>query len=619
MHCEKCKSELRDDDLFCANCGTITEFGKNSTESTKDNAKMDNLNISEAGIYLNDDKHSKFKQITIPSHNFDFMLEITNEEQNEIRSIEIEKGKSGEHKIYVWQDFNKIKVTPPLTIKVLPGNYLIKCTSGKYILTDHSVIKEDTYELDFTKEFQRIKLFRKIIPFSLFIILLISALFILFNYYYPRYEAIVEEEKLWSNALQKNTRQAYQRYIESYDGLVNLYKYQNVSVPGHKHVAFYKIDSLFRVKIANSKAADSESSSLKWGTLKDIEGNVYKTVKIGNQWWMAENLKVKHYKNRRAIPKVTSDREWDFLWRNEKGAYCNYNNYPYNNATYGRLYNWYAVSNSNGLAPEGWHIPTDEEWKQLEIQLGMSHSDADKTDWRGMYEGSKLKDFGKKYWKFPNLANNASGFSALPCGFRSNTFHGIGIFAIFWSVSDAGSKSHAWIRILSNINSNIKREFYRKEMGFSVRCVKDSAVINTKSDNSAMGVKAKSYLPNKNDIIGEYSYIRKSSGLDRVFSLNIKKDNSAFLSEYSIGCLSFRGKWVLNKNKLIVNFTEYVTTSCEEKGETNLKCIFKIKQLSGKDNKKLRLVLLSWLNPLKRGDYKNIDDLKEYGFSYLEK
>ena len=101
-------------------------------------------------------------------------------------------------------------------------------------------------------------------------------------------------------------------------------------------------------------------------TLKDIDGNVYKTVKIGNQWWMTENLKVIHYRNGDKIPCLTDDDEWDQSTR----AYCYYNNDTTNVEIYGRLYNWFAVNDSRKIAPEGWHVPTDEEWQELVDYLG---------------------------------------------------------------------------------------------------------------------------------------------------------------------------------------------------------------------------------------------------------
>lgn len=114
-------------------------------------------------------------------------------------------------------------------------------------------------------------------------------------------------------------------------------------------------------------------------TLTDIDGNIYQTVKIVDQWWMAENLKVTHYRNGDPIPNVTNNSDWGNL---STGTYCAYNNDNVNISTYGLLYNWYAVADSRELAPTGWHVPTDEEWKQLEMSLGMSDSEANDRGWR---------------------------------------------------------------------------------------------------------------------------------------------------------------------------------------------------------------------------------------------
>jgi uncharacterized protein (TIGR02145 family) len=104
----------------------------------------------------------------------------------------------------------------------------------------------------------------------------------------------------------------------------------------------------------------------------DYDGNVYQIVLIGGQCWMMENLKVTHYRNGDPIPHVPNIGEWYGL---SSGAYCDYNNDPGNVETYGRLYNWYAVDDSRNIAPEGWHVPTDDEWKQLEMYLGMSQAE----------------------------------------------------------------------------------------------------------------------------------------------------------------------------------------------------------------------------------------------------
>ena len=212
--------------------------------------------------------------------------------------------------------------------------------------------------------------------------------------------------------------------------------------------------------------------------LTDIDGNVYETVTIGDQVWMAENLKVTHYRNGDAIPNVTSNSEWENL---TSGAYSNYDNDTDNVPTYGRLYNWYAVNDSRGIAPEGWHVPSDEEWKQLEMHLGMSQSEADDTGWRGTDEGGKLKATGTiaegdGLWYSPNTgATNESGFSALPGGYRESdygTFDGLSIYAVFWASTEYSSLG-AWTRYLSCNYAQGYRDYSGQGNGFSVRCVKD--------------------------------------------------------------------------------------------------------------------------------------------------
>jgi len=207
-------------------------------------------------------------------------------------------------------------------------------------------------------------------------------------------------------------------------------------------------------------------------TVTDYDGNVYQTVLIGDQCWMMENLKVTHYRNGDPIPHVTDGGTWSGL---SSGAYCEYDNDPSHVPTYGRLYNWYAVDDSRGLAPEGWHVPSDDEWKQLEMYLGMSQAEADAYGWRGTDEGGKLKESGTTHWNPPNEgATNESGFSALPGGYRGSggNFGSMGVYAYFWSFTELDS-NYSWYRGLSYGLSQGDRVSYSKQYGFSVRCVRD--------------------------------------------------------------------------------------------------------------------------------------------------
>ena len=197
------------------------------------------------------------------------------------------------------------------------------------------------------------------------------------------------------------------------------------------------------------------------GTMTDIDGNVYQTVKIGDQWWMAENLKVTHYRNGAAIPLVTSDDDWYNLLT---GARCAYDNDQSEVATYGYLYNWYAVNDSRNIAPTGWHVPTDAEWSTLVTYLGGDN-----------VAGEKMKEIGTTNWHSPNTgATNESGFAALPGGYRNDigNFYALGATAPFWSSTETDS-SDAWSRRLTYDDALVYRYVDNKRNGFSVRLVRD--------------------------------------------------------------------------------------------------------------------------------------------------
>jgi len=219
-------------------------------------------------------------------------------------------------------------------------------------------------------------------------------------------------------------------------------------------------------------SCEKDPTSSKDKTLIDIDGNVYQIVKIGDQLWISENLKVTHYRNGEEIPQITDDTEWSSV---TISAYCNYNNNEDNSDIYGILYNWYAVNDSRNIAPEGWHVPSDEEWRELEMYLGMSRSQADSTGWRGTDEAGKIKEVGTKYWRTPNTgATNISGFSVLSSGYRSGygPFDGINICTFFWTSSE-GSRDYSWGRMLCYNHSDIGRYHVKKQYGSSVRLVKD--------------------------------------------------------------------------------------------------------------------------------------------------
>ena len=193
----------------------------------------------------------------------------------------------------------------------------------------------------------------------------------------------------------------------------------------------------------------------------DIDGNIYETVQIGDQVWTTTNLKVTHYRNGDAIP-THSNSEWSNL---STGAFAVYDNNESNADTYGYLYNWYAVDDSRNIAPEGWHIPTDDEWQTLVDYLG-----------RESVAGGKLKEAGTSHWNSPNTGvTNESGFTALPGGYRHDStgnYLYVGNRGSFWS-STEGSRSSAWRRVLTYYNSVVYRYSNNKQNGFSVRCLRD--------------------------------------------------------------------------------------------------------------------------------------------------
>jgi len=206
---------------------------------------------------------------------------------------------------------------------------------------------------------------------------------------------------------------------------------------------------------------DSFTTTDSTGTMTDIDGNVYQTIKIGTQWWMAENLKVTHYRNGEAIAEVTDDSIW--LWTFD-GAFCNYNDDIANVAIYGRLYNWLAVNDSSILAPAGWHVPSDTEWQALIDYLGGD-----------TVAGGKMKEVGTAHWHGLNYgATNESGFTGRPAGYRFDLaeYVHLGDFGYFWSSTGDGG-SEAWVRFLFYNDIAARRSQVYVRLGLSVRCVKD--------------------------------------------------------------------------------------------------------------------------------------------------
>ena len=203
------------------------------------------------------------------------------------------------------------------------------------------------------------------------------------------------------------------------------------------------------------------------GTVTDIDGNTYKTIKIGTQVWMAENLKTTRYRNGEAIQLVIGEIGWSILNTSKSPAYT-YSEFAAANATvFGHLYNWYAVNDSRNIAPAGWHIPSDAEWTTLIDYLGGKNTTT----------GNKLK--ADTTWNSPNNGTNSSGFTALAGGAigfdgRYLSAQNIGSFTTWWSATPANDPVNhtAFVRRIF-FDASITASASLPNSGFSIRCVKD--------------------------------------------------------------------------------------------------------------------------------------------------
>ena len=198
-------------------------------------------------------------------------------------------------------------------------------------------------------------------------------------------------------------------------------------------------------------------NSCKKGSDKD-NSSPLENVTIGTQIWTLKNLDVATYKNGDPIPQVTDSAQWVNL---TTGAWCYYKNDPANGLIYGKLYNWYAVNDPRGLAPQGWHIPSDNEWTVLIDFLGGR-----------LISGGKMKAIN--LWNSPNTgATNSSGFTGLPGGGRDFIFLHLGNLGIWWSTTTGTNPIKAFGRDLQNFTQTTDRIEYEKFLGLSVRCIKD--------------------------------------------------------------------------------------------------------------------------------------------------
>ncbi|MFN5317502.1 MAG: FISUMP domain-containing protein [Bacteroidia bacterium] len=192
------------------------------------------------------------------------------------------------------------------------------------------------------------------------------------------------------------------------------------------------------------------------------QSKIYESVSIGNQVWMSENLNEGFFRNGDTIQNAKAAIEWEKAYINKQPAWCYYENDSENELKYGKLYNWYAVTDPRGLCPVGWHIPSYEDWNILKDSLGGAD-----------VAGGKMKSISG--WNSHNIfSNNESGFSGLPGGYRTNygTFLVFGDYGLWWSTSEADG-TNAWYRSLKYSNNSVSRTNYSKGNGLSVRCLRD--------------------------------------------------------------------------------------------------------------------------------------------------
>jgi uncharacterized protein (TIGR02145 family) len=215
----------------------------------------------------------------------------------------------------------------------------------------------------------------------------------------------------------------------------------------------------------------------------DIEGNQYPTIKLGNQEWIAINLKTSKFRNGDAIPLVSDSTQWAAIWNggNPTGApaWCYYNNNSANNAVYGKLYNWYAIADQRNVCPNGWHVPSDAEWNQLINFIDPYNTNSGQSS---DYAGGAMKTTGtlqnrQGLWNHPNNeATNVSGFAGTPGGVRGLSFGNIGTEGHWWSSTESIPSFTAFYRSLVYGSGTILRggpAGGAKSTGYSVRCIKD--------------------------------------------------------------------------------------------------------------------------------------------------
>lgn len=211
--------------------------------------------------------------------------------------------------------------------------------------------------------------------------------------------------------------------------------------------------------ILMSVAGFTASETNNFSTIDTISELGPDEVKIGNQIWMSKNLNIDTFRNGEIIPYAETIEDWKRAGREKQPAWCYYDNDPENGEKYGKLYNWYAVTDPRGLAPEGWRIPSYDEWTQM-------------TDHIGADQGTKIKS--EEGWFRDKNNSNSSGFTALPAGFRDfgGEFLGIDSFGYWWTSSEEYT-DFAWAKYIRYNLNYVYTDNGNKESGLSVRCIRD--------------------------------------------------------------------------------------------------------------------------------------------------
>lgn len=217
------------------------------------------------------------------------------------------------------------------------------------------------------------------------------------------------------------------------------------------------------------KKEETEKRFIERSTVTDIEGTIYQTVKIGNQWWMAENLKVGKFRDGSAIPYILGTAS-NTLWAEAEGPARTYAQ----DTLRGFLYNFDVVEDERGIAPEGWRVPTDEDWKILESYIGMESAEVNATAWRGTFEGALLASKNSVGWGLGDMfGQDEYGFNAIPAGCRiqDGRRNVSGEVAFWWTSST--NDDQAWYRYMDTNDERIFRQHIYKSYGMSIRCIKE--------------------------------------------------------------------------------------------------------------------------------------------------